>query len=44
MMYDDSGIREVIKDILSFMRLDGKWQVMAKVSYGQPWDDKFLEV
>ena len=31
-------------DILSFMRLDGKWQIMAKVFYGQPWDDKFLEV
>ena len=43
-MYDDSGIREVIKDTLCFMRLDGKRLIMAKVFYGQPWDDKFLEV
>ena len=26
-------------DILSFMRLDGRWWIMAKVFYGQPWDD-----
>ena len=31
-------------DILSLMRLDGKWQIMAKVFYGQPWNDSFFEV
>jgi len=26
-------------DILNFMCLDGKWQIVAKVFYGQTWDE-----